>query len=228
MKRVLQVFAKAPVAGQVKTRLHPALGSDGAAALQRALIERTLSLATAACPGTVSEIELWCAPHTTHPFFAECAQRFPVALRTQPPTDLGLRMRHALADALARDCLPVLIGTDCPALTVAELAQAFDALHGSEAEGVESAFCAADIVLLPTEDGGYALIGARRLDAALFDGIAWSTSEVFAQTRSRIAALGWRLHELETGWDVDRPDDLARLRELAPALLDHIESRMTR
>jgi len=225
MKRVLQVFAKAPVPGQVKTRLHPALGSAGAAALQRALIERTLTLATAAYPGTVDQIELWCAPDTTHPFFAECAQRFPITLRTQPTADLGLRMQQALADALARDCLPVLVGTDCPALTVAELAQAFDALGGSE---TDSALCAADIVLLPTEDGGYALIGARRLVTALFDGIAWSTSEVSAQTRSRIAALGWRLHELETGWDVDRPHDLVRLRALVPALLDNIESRMTR
>ena len=69
-----------------------------------------------------------------------------------------------------------------------------------------------DAVLAPAEDGGYPLIGLARMSATIFDDIAWGTDLVLAQTRRRLLALGWRWRELRTLWDVDRPEDLARLR----------------
>jgi uncharacterized protein len=66
-------------------------------------------------------------------------------------------------------------------------------------------------VFAPCEDGGYALIGLTRVAAKLFDGVAWSTGNVMAQTRARLQQLGWTWRELETLWDVDRPADYARL-----------------
>jgi len=180
MTRVLQVFAKAPVPGAVKTRLIPPLDATAAAMLHRALVEHTLLLAASMRPAIVDRIELWCAPDTAHPFFAQCASRFPLTLRSQHGADLGARMHHALNDALARGDLPVLIGTDCPSLDSARIDEAFAALAPGPA----------DVVLLPTEDGGYALIGANRLNPLLFEGIAWSTANVFAQTVDRIGALG--------------------------------------
>lgn len=226
MKRVLQVFAKAPVPGEVKTRLHPALGAQGATDLHRVLVERTLGLACSLCdpraPGLCA-IELWCAPDDAHPFFRDCAHRFGVTLRVQQGADLGERMHFALADALARGALPVLIGTDCPSLTAAHLAEAFAAIDArSGAPGhldAEAQGNTADLVLLPTEDGGYALIGAARIDPRLFSAVAWSSPAVFEQTLARVAHLGWRLHRMATGWDLDRPEDLPRLHTLAPHLL---------
>ena len=93
----------------------------------------------------------------------------------------------------------VLVGSDCPALEPRDLRVASRWLHSCDA------------VIAPAEDGGYPLIGLRRASAPLFEGIAWSSAEVMAQTRTRIARLGWRLRELRSLWDVDRPDDLARL-----------------
>jgi len=67
-------------------------------------------------------------------------------------------------------------------------------------------------VLAPAEDGGYPLIGLRRVSPRLFDGIAWGSPQVLAQTRRRLKALRWRWRELRILWDVDRPEDVARLR----------------
>lgn len=218
MSRVLQVFARAPVPGECKTRLAPALGKDGAARLHERLVLRLLDAACEAAPRLREpRVELWCAPDASHPFFAECARRFPLELRTQQGADLGERMHHALADALARGDRPVLVGTDCPSVTAGTLAEAFEAIDPGPAAAAN------DIVLLPTEDGGYALIGAARCDRALFDGMHWSTERVHADTRARIDRLGWRLHALPTGWDIDRPEDLERLRAQAPELLHRLE-----
>jgi hypothetical protein len=200
--RRLLVFARAPVPGLVKTRLIPALGAEGAAALHRRLLERTLATACAVAPGRV---ELWCTPDPAAPAFAAAAERWGVVLRRQPPGDLGARMHAALAAALDSGTRALLIGCDCPALTAADLEQAFAALDAD------------DVVLGPAADGGYVLVGARRLSPLLFMGIDWGGPRVLRQTRARLVALGWRWHELRTLWDVDRPEDLARLAEVGLA-----------
>lgn len=197
------VFAKAPDAGKAKTRLIPALGTDGAAALQARLVRHTLTTAAAA---QTMRMELWCAPGPEHPFFASCARDFDVALFRQEGADLGARMAHAMARAVDRGPA-VLIGTDCPALSARHLRLAHNALREYDA------------VIVPAEDGGYVLIGLKHFDADVFAGIAWGTDSVMAETRVRLAALGWRWGELPTLWDVDRPDDLLRLERDYPALL---------
>ncbi len=211
MNRVLQVFARAPVPGQCKTRLVPALGAEGAAELHRRLLLRTLDAAFEAGRrlGGV-RVELWCTPGTDHPFFRSCADRQALGLRVQRGYDLGARMHEALADAIGQGALPLLVGTDCPSLDAALFEQAFAAIESPRA---------ADVVLLPTEDGGYALIGGSRCDRSMFEGVPWSTDTVFTETRARIERLGWRMHALPVTWDVDRPADLDRLRRQAPQLL---------
>ena len=105
--------------------------------------------------------------------------------------------------------------TDCPVLTeqhLCDASAALDATHSTPAiQGGN------DAVLIPAEDGGYALIGLARCDARLFDGIAWGSDTVLATTRTRLKSLGWRWHELETLWDIDRPDDYRRWSALAIA-----------
>ena len=191
------VFARAPVPGEVKTRLIPALGEAGAAALHRRLVSRCLR---AARDSRLGPVELWCAPSVDDLFFRECERRLGVSLRPQEGPGLGERMRGAFESALARSPRAILVGSDVPALSVQYLRDADRAL----AQG-------GDVVVGPAEDGGYVLIGLSRLDAGLFRDIPWGGPEVLAETRRRVAALAWRFRELPALWDVDRPEDLARL-----------------
>ena len=192
----IAVFARAPVPGEAKTRLVPTLGAEGAARLHAALVRRALESAIASGVGPV---ELWCAPDTAHPFFAQCAAELGVNLRVQRGADLGERMGSAFAAALGENAALVLIGSDCPALTPQALREAAAALRDHDA------------VIAPAEDGGYVLVGLSRAISGLFDGVEWGSSAVMAQTRARLARAGTRWKELGTLWDIDRPEDYARL-----------------
>lgn len=194
----LHIFAKAPLPGLAKTRLIPALGAAGAAALQQRLIRRTL--ATAAQSGLATE--LWCHPDCAQPFFAACAGEVTVELRSQQGADLGERMHHAFVTAAAP---ALLIGTDCPALSAQDLRTAAAAL------------AAHDAVLGPAADGGYYLIGLRRPQPTLFRAMPWGTDAVLALTRARLCSAGLRWQELPLHHDIDTPDDLVHLpKELLP------------
>jgi uncharacterized protein len=192
------VFARAPQPGRVKTRLVPRLGAWGAARLQRRLALRTLRVAQAARSGPV---ELHGTPRARHAFFVQCARGSKTVLREQRGRELGERMFNALAGGLRRHGAAILVGTDCPALQPRDLRRAARALAG----GCEA-------VIAPAEDGGYPLIGLRRLSPRLFEGITWGGPDVFARTAERLERLGWRWRRLRMLWDVDRPGDLARLR----------------
>ncbi|MGQ0750880.1 MAG: TIGR04282 family arsenosugar biosynthesis glycosyltransferase [Betaproteobacteria bacterium] len=202
----LIVFARTPQPGAVKTRLIPLLGAEGAAALHVRLLERTLATARAA---DIGPVELHCTPDCEHAYIRECAARYRVSLIRQVEGDLGARMARALNRALQRSRNALVIGTDCAVLTAQHLQEARQALH----EGV-------DAVIVPAEDGGYALIGLNRCDPRIFAGIAWGGAEVLNQTRARLSELGWQWRELETLWDVDRPEDYRRL--LASRLIDPV------
>lgn len=138
---------------------------------------------------------------------ARLGRVLPWSTRRQRGADLGARMLHAFRCGLRRAERVILIGSDCPALTARELRRAARWLAGG-----------AEAVLAPAEDGGYALIALRRVSPRLFEGVDWGGAQVMAQTRARLAALGWRWRELPTVWDVDRPEDVARLTTLRPPL----------
>jgi glycosyltransferase A (GT-A) superfamily protein (DUF2064 family) len=109
-------------------------------------------------------------------------------------------MAHAFHETLKTASQAVLIGTDCPSLTVHDLQEAAGVLR----QGI-------DAVIGPTEDRGYVLIGLRRYAPELFTGISWGTESVLDQTRACLQGLGWKWHELSERWDVDRPEDVERL-----------------
>lgn len=180
----------------MKTRLIPLLGERGAAALHARLIRHTLEIANEAALGP---LELHGAP-AADPYLGECAARYHATLIEQCAGDLGTRMHHALDAALAGGTPAILIGSDCPPLTAHHLSAAARALASES-----------DAVVTPTEDGGYALIGMKRCDSRLFEGVAWSSARVMDQTRERLRACGWHWVELETLWDIDRPADYERL-----------------
>ncbi len=188
------ILAKAPLPGFAKTRLAGSLGPERAAALQARFIERAVMTAHAASVGPVT---LWTAPDSEHPAFQRLAADFGVALARQPRGDLGGRMLAALAAARGP---ALVIGTDCPALGPADLRACANALAG----GV-------DAVVVPVDDGGYALIGMRDPEPQLFAEMPWSTAAVMAETRRRLARLGLSWREPARLWDVDIPEDLRRL-----------------
>lgn len=191
------VFAKAPVPGVVKTRLIPRLGPERAARLQEGMTRRMVAAAIAAGLGPVS---LWCWPDTAHPLFQDLHTNLCVELRSQGEGDLGQRMLDCFS-TLCPACPVLLVGSDCPALDAAALRQAAAALRA----GVDAVFLAA-------EDGGYVLAGLRRADPALFRDMAWGGERVMEETRKRLGRLGWRWAEPSCLWDVDRPEDVERLR----------------
>lgn len=194
----IAVFAKAPVPGSVKTRLQGILGAEGAAALHAGLVRH--ALATAVASG-VGPVELHCAPDAGHEFFTACAERFGVRLVAQHGADLGERMRNAFEAAFARGEALLVIGSDCPALGADALRKAAEVLRREAA------------VIIPAEDGGYVLIGLSRDVPGLFAQVDWGTEAVLRQTRARFADAGSLCVELPALWDIDRPQDYARLAQ---------------
>lgn len=190
------VFCKAPVRGQVNTRLISHLGTNEATRLHEELARRMISVCI---DSSLAPVQLWCAPDASHPFFRGIE---PVRLFTQRGANLGARMANALAQALADSQVSgaLLVGTDCPAIDAGYLERALKALETHDA------------VLGPAEDGGYGLIGMREAEATLFTGIDWGSAGVCAQTARRLNehCRHWAL--LPAVWDVDRPEDVARYR----------------
>jgi len=196
-KKLLQIFAKAPVAGKVKTRLIPNLGQEAACEVYLELLNETLALAVE----SGFQVELWCAPNKEHVFFQQCVKQYGVTLHNQCAGDLGERMAYALQVGLESNTAVVLIGADCPVLTVEYLNEAFEALG------------ATDIVFGPAEDGGFVLVGSRAVPAGMFKGIRWSCASVLKDTLKQVSQLGLTSTCLKTLWDVDVIDDLNRWRK---------------
>ncbi|MGE8499359.1 MAG: TIGR04282 family arsenosugar biosynthesis glycosyltransferase [Pseudomonas sp.] len=193
----LHLLAHSPVPGRVKTRLIPALGEEGACDLQRQLLERALHLPA----DGFSERFLWLDDGSDDDLQALAAE-LDWTLVEQPAGDLGERMRRIAALGLAESDAVLLIGNDCPALDANYLDGACEALSDQP------------VVLGPAEDGGYVLLGLRRLDPALFQAMPWGTDQVLAMTQVRLQQLDWSYELLPMLWDVDRPEDLPRLAEV--------------
>lgn len=170
----------------------------GAARLQEHLIDLALRRA---CSLHDADVTLWIAGPTDDPSVERAARTFGIAVRSQHGDDLGDRMLRAFETTLQRPGTMLLIGTDCPAQTAADL---------DNARGMLQSF---DAVLQPAEDGGYVLIGMKRPQPALFAGVRWGTGHVLDATREQAARNGIALAELPTTWDLDRPSDLDRALE---------------
>jgi rSAM/selenodomain-associated transferase 1 len=187
------IFAKAPVAGRVKTRLIPALGAEGAAKLAREMLAATVEEALA----TGLAVDLCGDPDAAQWHEA----RTGLVLIGQGEGDLGERLARAVRRTLGEGDNVLLIGADCPELDRHRLVAAAEALANHDA------------VIHPARDGGYALLGLKRFDPSLFEEISWSTAAVAGQTIARIEALGWSLHAGEILRDVDEPEDLRHCEE---------------
>ncbi|RMG53889.1 MAG: glycosyltransferase, partial [Acidobacteria bacterium] len=196
MDEQIIVFTRYPEPGRTKTRLIPALGPDGAAELQRQMTEHMLRQVRELASRRRLAIEIryeggrdglmsqWLGADLSY--------------RRQGEGDLGARLERAFDEAFqAGRHRVVIVGADCPGLTAALMAEAFDRLRQS------------DVVLGPARDGGYYLIGLRRPIPQLFEGISWGTARVLEETQEAIGRLGLSVQCLTMLDDVDRPEDLA-------------------
>jgi rSAM/selenodomain-associated transferase 1 len=197
---VILIFAKAPVAGQVKTRLVPVLGEYGAAEIYRLLLYRLIHELK---DGNIADTEICCMPDMLHPDFQHIQALIGCSLSNQVGSDLGQRMSNAVKKALRRYQYVILIGADCPGISINYLKQAVCYLK----EG-------ADAILGPAEDGGYVLLGLSNTATCLFDGLPWGTGKILEITRNCFRSLNWKWQELPELWDVDRPEDLERFKRL--------------
>lgn len=221
----LAVFARAPLPGQVKTRLARHLGAEAATRLYCAMLQDTLALARLAAR-TLRECEVVVAhtppdafeagPHSLQPFWngARMAQR---------GDNLGDKMLNCIADLQAQGAQRVvIIGSDAPDLPAQFLCQAFSQLGTLSFDPVEGRLRAhTDFLLGPARDGGFYLIGAANpLPNELFEGIVWSQSDTLAQVTQRAERLQLKAKISAHRWaDVDTLPDLRRLaaRLMKPA-----------
>lgn len=204
----LLIFAKAPVAGRVKTRMQPFLTAEQAAQLHRQLVTHCLQQTTFDLASYA--VELW-VDDECDPCWLPLQQQFDLPIFKQCGADLGACMAHALADALTnRADAAVIIGTDCPDIDGAYIRSAFDWLNAE---------LACDVVLGPAEDGGYVLLGLKQFQPQLFVDISWGSEYVLTQTVFKIEGLGLTEQRLPTLMDIDRPEDLVLLQQRRPVFV---------
>ncbi|MGF2686456.1 TIGR04282 family arsenosugar biosynthesis glycosyltransferase [Marinobacter sp. DUT-3] len=198
-------FSKWPEEGRVKTRLMPALGASGAlAAHVRLSLEVLDNLIASGFP-----VQFWWdrpldqAPAAAAPVLSklDAAQ---ITTGIQQGDNLGQRMEAALARVLEDHDKALVVGSDCPSVDPDYVRQAVTELDTS------------DVVLGPSNDGGYVMIGARRVVAGMLDGVNWGTGSVLDQTCTGMAGLGLSVGLLPPRWDVDEPEDWQRFLDQSP------------
>ncbi len=201
----LILFTKAPLAGKTKTRLAKERGDDAALRLATAFLSDTAALcgrwrAAKSAVDANRRLVFYVDPLIEDPILVDLAWKAGARLEEQRGKDLGERLRHAFDAELARGSRAVCaIGSDSPTLPLHLLDHAFRALLWER------------VIIGPTFDGGYWLVGAQRPAPNLFDNIPWSTAAVVARTTSLLRTQGLAAHLLPFWYDVDEASDLERL-----------------
>ncbi|HWQ02865.1 MAG TPA: TIGR04282 family arsenosugar biosynthesis glycosyltransferase [Candidatus Nitrosotenuis sp.] len=216
--RALIVFSKPAVPGRVKTRMLTALTPRQAADLHLACLRDTLS-AAARLQHLKKTLCVAADASSARTLASQLRLGKSWRVRIQRGRDLGARMGSAIREELSRGARHVvIIGTDTPWLDARRIAAAFRALEQ------------ADVVLGPARDGGYYLVGARRVVPEMFRAIAWGTDKVLSETLARLQATRTSCFLLEEDFDLDVPDDLTRAAQLlqAGARAPHLRRWLTK
>lgn len=197
---LIQIFAKPPVKGKVKTRLIADLGELVATDIYRYCLDYTLNLVRQ----SGLDYQIWLSEDSSDPIFQG------EAYNLQQGTELGSRMLQAISSQLQRQTTDnpkiILIGSDCLDMTLDHFQQAIEAL------------CSHDIALLPALDGGYALIACGKIESQLFADVDWSTASVFEQTLKNARTMEYRVSVLESVRDIDTLQDVNHYAELKSLL----------
>ncbi len=200
----LLIFTRYPEAGTTKTRLIPKLGAEGAALLQKRLTERVVQQGHLLARRTAIATTVYYSGGSRRKMTGWLGSLCCIA---QTDGDLGRKMHAAFTDTFARGAkTAVLVGSDIPDITADGLERAFTVLLTSQ------------VVIGPSQDGGYYLIGLRANEAAhllplLFAGMQWSTGELFTATTHRLQEKGYSWTALPMLRDIDEPADLFSARQ---------------
>ena len=192
----LVVMARAPIPGQVKTRLIPLLGRVGAARFYKHLFSETISRLAGS---EIYDMRISCTPDSRHAAFQTHARNFDCKLIRQPLGDLGQRMSRIISGQLKSYDSVIVVGTDLVNLDTKRVECAFGDLQNG-----------CDLVLGKTLDGGYGLIGMKRLYHELFRGVPWSSPRVAEVTLNKARGLGLQVGVSDGLLDIDHPRDYYR------------------
>lgn len=203
----LLLFAKAPIAGQVKTRLTSHCSAEQAAEIAEILIEASIRVAAEHWPGQVC-LSVW--QIEAHPFISKMCERYDVALLSQVDGDLGKKMAAAFEEV---GYPAAIMGCDAPLITADTLARAHQCLIAEQN------------VIGPCQDGGYYLIGLSQSASSLFRGMTWGADTVLADTLSAAVRNNIKLVELAESYDIDRWQDLIQASGKIPALQNYLDSQ---
>lgn len=190
MKRLIQVFAKVPVLGTVKTRLAHDVGDVAALEIHKKLCEKVI-LTAQSTQGAAYEI--WYSGSDPGYF-----RQYGAPLKEQQGSDLGQRMSNAIQSGLTRSEQVVVVGGDVYSIRSIDFIHAF--------QGLDSA----SVVVAPALDGGYVMLGCTRVEPSIFIDIPWGTDQVFNLTVERLRLASINVQLLELGYDIDCYDDLLR------------------
>jgi len=193
---VVLLYAKAPVDGEVNTRLIPDIGVRAATQLQDDLIHHRLTMLT---QQNSWDVRLLCSPDKQADYFVQCNQQYPLSLYAQSGDDLGERMLNGVVQALQCYKHCIVIGTDAPMLDAELINNAIQQLRSGT-----------EVVFVPAEDGGYVLLGMKQRYSFLFQGIDWGSEKVMQQSRDRLHENNIAFKELPTCWDIDTLKDYQR------------------
>ncbi|MBL4865111.1 MAG: TIGR04282 family arsenosugar biosynthesis glycosyltransferase [Pseudomonadales bacterium] len=199
---VILLFSKAPIPGQVKTRLIPKVGAEGAAKIHQILLEKVLETVLSVVD---AKVQLWVANHPQHSFIKPLRERFGIEVCQQQGHDLGERMKFAVDLARMQYRRVILIGGDCLSVSPEYIQQSIDLMAAEEV----------DLVLGPAEDGGYVMMGLTcQIQGAelegLFSNIEWGGPKVLSQTLDKANSFKLKVKLLDRRWDVDRWEDVER------------------
>ncbi|AFY60453.1 TIGR04282 family arsenosugar biosynthesis glycosyltransferase [Synechococcus sp. PCC 6312] len=198
----LLIFTRHPEPGRSKTRLIPALGATGAAQLHQTMAEHTLHQARTFAQAIPEPLEIMVWFTGGDLALMQTWLGTGINYQTQPEGDLGARLLYALGHHFQTTDHPAfVIGTDCPELTVPILTQAQAALTNH------------DLVIGPAQDGGYYLIGLKKLIPELFQNMAWGSDQVLRKSLTIAQDLGLSTALLPELTDIDRPADLRHLHQ---------------
>lgn len=219
MKKTIVIMTKVPQAGEVKTRLQPFLSAEQSAEISVCFLQDAEQKAKTVAQNLVIAF----SPSENQNLLTDILQSEPI-LVGQIGKNLGERMFHAFEFAFSRESdAVVMIGTDSPTMPSEFINLAFDFLQTE-----------ADVVLGETEDGGFYLIGLRKSEKRIFANVEWSSPKTFEQTKRNIERLNLSLGELPGFYDVDKPEDLRRLKreltmnpQIAPKTAGFLESLKT-
>lgn len=189
----LIIFAKAPIAGTVKTRLSPILSPSRCVQLHKLLLVHVLSQSEEIVDW---DVYLYGSPSCEHPFFEALAGQFKIQLRNQIGADLGARMRWAFSEILSVYDHAILVGSDLPELSSTILLAAQQVLAAG-----------AEVVFAPAEDGGYGLIGLTQVHGCLFEQMPWGSHSLMDASLQRASEQGLRVHQISQIRDLDTPED---------------------